>query len=203
VPDYLKQAAWNTPAASLTVRRRVSEMLGRIEREGEHAVRRYSVELDGWSPRSFVVTAVPRRRGGGCGDLTCRAVRGSRPHGRGAAGGRDGAVTACFRLDGRHAVVAGASRGIGAATALAFASAGAAKLTLMARTRGALAEVASTARRLGADARVVTCDVTDDRGLDAAFDGIDAVDVLVYAAGTNVPQALDELELNTADRLWR
>ncbi len=111
-------------------------------------------------------------------------------------------MTAGFRLDGRHAVVAGASRGIGAATALAFASAGAAKLTLMARTRGALAEIASTARRLGADARVVTCDVTDDRGLDAAFDGIDAVDVLVYAAGANVPQALDEIELHTADRLW-
>ena len=60
MPDYLKQAAWNTPASSLTVRRRVSEMLGRIEREGEHAVRRYSVELDGWSPRSFVVAAAVR-----------------------------------------------------------------------------------------------------------------------------------------------
>jgi sulfopropanediol 3-dehydrogenase len=62
VPDYLKQSAWNTPASSLTVRRRVSEMLGRIEREGEHAVRRYSVELDGWSPRSFVVTAAEAAR---------------------------------------------------------------------------------------------------------------------------------------------
>ena len=62
MPDYLKHAAWNTPASSLAVRRRVSEMLGRIEREGEHAVRRYSVELDGWSPRSFVVTAAEAAR---------------------------------------------------------------------------------------------------------------------------------------------
>ena len=57
MPDYLKQAAWNEPAASLAVRRRVSEMLGRIDREGEAAIRRYSLELDGWSPRSFTVTA--------------------------------------------------------------------------------------------------------------------------------------------------
>ena len=42
MPDYLKQAPWNAPAASSPVRRRVSEMLSRIEREGEHALRRYS-----------------------------------------------------------------------------------------------------------------------------------------------------------------
>lgn len=107
-----------------------------------------------------------------------------------------------FRLDGHHAVVAGASRGIGAATALAFAAAGAETLTLLARTRSALEDVAADARGLGADVRVVACDVTDDRALEAAFETIGALDVLVYAAGTNVPQALDEVELDTADRLW-
>jgi sulfopropanediol 3-dehydrogenase len=54
---YLKQAAWAAPAASLSVRTRVSEMLARIERQGERALRRYSVELDDWSPPSFVVPA--------------------------------------------------------------------------------------------------------------------------------------------------
>jgi NAD(P)-dependent dehydrogenase (short-subunit alcohol dehydrogenase family) len=107
-----------------------------------------------------------------------------------------------FRLDGRHAVVAGASRGIGAATALAFASAGARRLTLVARTRSALEDVAGAVRHLGAEARVVACDVTDDRALAAAFEGVGALDVLVYAAGANVPQALDAVELETADRLW-
>ena len=111
-------------------------------------------------------------------------------------------MTDPFRLDGRHAVIAGAGRGIGAATALAFASAGAATLTLLARTRSAVEDVAAVARGLGADARSVPCDVTDEHALQAAFDGIDTLDVLVYAAGDNVPQALGELDLATADRLW-
>ena len=107
-----------------------------------------------------------------------------------------------FRLDGRHAVIAGAGRGIGAATALAFAAAGAAALTLIARRRSPLEDVAAVARGLGTDVRAVPCDVTDERALQAAFDGIEALDVLVYAAGANVPQPLGELELATADRLW-
>ena len=107
-----------------------------------------------------------------------------------------------FRLDGRHAVIAGASRGIGAATALAFAAAGAGRLTLIGRTPSTLEDIAGLARGLCPNVRAVPCDVTDERALQAAFDGIGALDVLVYAAGTNVPQALDALELDVADRLW-
>jgi NAD(P)-dependent dehydrogenase (short-subunit alcohol dehydrogenase family) len=107
-----------------------------------------------------------------------------------------------FRLDGLHAVIAGAGRGIGAATALAFAAAGVRALTLIARNRTTLEDVASLARGLGADVRALPCDVTDEHGLHAAFDDIGALDVLVYAAGTNVPQSLGELELDIADRLW-
>ena len=55
MPVHLKRGAWTPPAASLSVRTRVSEMLARIERQGERALRRYSVELDDWSPPSFVV----------------------------------------------------------------------------------------------------------------------------------------------------
>lgn len=107
-----------------------------------------------------------------------------------------------FRLDGLHAVIAGAGRGIGAATALAFAAAGVRALTLIARHRPTLEDVASLARGLGADVRAVPCDVTDEHALQAVFDDIDTLDVLVYAAGTNVPQTIGELELDTADRLW-
>jgi sulfopropanediol 3-dehydrogenase len=53
--EYLKQAPWNVRARSDEVRRTVSEMLLAIERDGERAIRRYSRELDGWDPPSFVV----------------------------------------------------------------------------------------------------------------------------------------------------
>jgi NAD(P)-dependent dehydrogenase (short-subunit alcohol dehydrogenase family) len=107
-----------------------------------------------------------------------------------------------FRLDGRHALVTGASRGIGAAIAQALAAAGAAAVTLVARTPDALARVAGAVRALGAEAHTLPCDVTDPDALRAAFAQVDLVDVLVCAAGANVPQALPEIDLDTADRLW-
>jgi NAD(P)-dependent dehydrogenase (short-subunit alcohol dehydrogenase family) len=107
-----------------------------------------------------------------------------------------------FRLDGRHALVTGASRGIGAGIAHAFAAAGADRLTLVARTGDALASVAASVRSLGADADVLACDVTDVAALRSAFARVDALDVLVCAAGANVPQPLDAVELDTADHLW-
>jgi sulfopropanediol 3-dehydrogenase len=53
--EYLKEAPMYTCEQSDEVRRTVSEMLARIEREGEAAVRQYSRELDGWDPPSFRV----------------------------------------------------------------------------------------------------------------------------------------------------
>ncbi|HKG39307.1 MAG TPA: histidinol dehydrogenase [Conexibacter sp.] len=51
--EYLKQAPMYSAAVSEQVRKTVSEMLLRIEREGIDAVRAYSRELDGWDPPSF------------------------------------------------------------------------------------------------------------------------------------------------------
>jgi sulfopropanediol 3-dehydrogenase len=53
--ERLKWAVWHAPAVSAKVRVTVSEMLLRIEREGERAVRAYSDALDGWSPPRFLV----------------------------------------------------------------------------------------------------------------------------------------------------
>ncbi len=53
--EHLKRAPWDTPAVSGQVRQTVSEMLLRIERSGEAAVREYSRELDDWSPPSFLL----------------------------------------------------------------------------------------------------------------------------------------------------
>jgi sulfopropanediol 3-dehydrogenase len=53
--EYLKHAPLYAAQAGADVRRTVSEMLSAIQRDGADAIRRYSAELDGWDPPSFVV----------------------------------------------------------------------------------------------------------------------------------------------------
>src|SRR4051812_30480882 len=53
--EYLKQAPWHSQAVSADVRRTVSEMLSAIDQDPETQIRRYSRELDGWDPQSFLV----------------------------------------------------------------------------------------------------------------------------------------------------
>ena len=63
------------------------------------------------------------------------------------------------RLEGRVALITGASRGIGRAVALRFAEEGA-RLILTARTQGALEEVDDEIRKLGDGAILVAEDLT-------------------------------------------
>ena len=53
--EYLKHAPLYAAQAGADVRRTVSEMLSTIQRDGADAIRRYSAELDGWDPPSFIV----------------------------------------------------------------------------------------------------------------------------------------------------
>lgn len=53
--EYLKRAPLYSRQVTDEVRATVSEMLKRIERDGEKAIRHYSRELDGWDPPRFVV----------------------------------------------------------------------------------------------------------------------------------------------------
>jgi NAD(P)-dependent dehydrogenase (short-subunit alcohol dehydrogenase family) len=89
-------------------------------------------------------------------------------------------------LDGRVALVTGASRGLGRAMAEAFAAAGA-DLVLMARTEPDLAETADLARAHGVRALPVTADVGDPddvrRARDAALAEYGRVDIVVNNAG--------------------
>jgi 2-dehydro-3-deoxy-D-gluconate 5-dehydrogenase len=105
-----------------------------------------------------------------------------------------------FRLDGKTALVTGASRGIGRAIALGLAEAGA-DVALVSRTRSHLEEVATTIRGLGRRALVLPVDVSDLKLIPpmvadtvAAFGGID---ILVNAAGA--PGRKPTVELTEAD----
>jgi NAD(P)-dependent dehydrogenase (short-subunit alcohol dehydrogenase family) len=90
------------------------------------------------------------------------------------------------RLEGRVALITGASRGIGRAVALRFAEEGA-RLILTARTQGALEEVDDEIRKLGDGAILVAEDLTNfdtiDRMGAAVFERFGRLDVLVGNAG--------------------
>lgn len=75
------------------------------------------------------------------------------------------------RLDGRIALITGASRGIGAAVAERFAAEGA-HLILVARTTGGLEETDDRVQTMGGSATLVPADLLD-------FDGIDKLGALI------------------------
>ena len=91
-----------------------------------------------------------------------------------------------FRLDGKVAVVTGASSGLGVQFAQALAQAGA-DLALGARREDRLAGTRALIETHGRRAIAVGCDVTQpaecDRLVDAAFAAFGRVDVLVNNAG--------------------
>jgi NAD(P)-dependent dehydrogenase (short-subunit alcohol dehydrogenase family) len=100
----------------------------------------------------------------------------------------------------RLAVVTGAGRGIGRGCALALAEAGA-DVVAIARTRQDVEEVAEEVERLGRTGRAVVCDVTNARRLDRIMSSLERVDVLVNAAGANVPEPFLDVREPTLDAL--
>jgi NAD(P)-dependent dehydrogenase (short-subunit alcohol dehydrogenase family) len=106
-----------------------------------------------------------------------------------------------FGLQGRHALVTGASRGIGAGIAAALDQAGA-RVALLARDRDRLEAVAAG---LAHDPVVVVADLADPAGpataAGAALDALGSVDILVNnaAAGARLPTL--ELDADLIDGL--
>ncbi|MBI1170050.1 SDR family oxidoreductase [bacterium] len=90
--------------------------------------------------------------------------------------------TPSFRLDGRRALVAGASSGIGAACAVALAEQGA-SVTLCARRGAALEALAAEMAAEGMQADTLTLDIADVAATEAALAGLPAFDILVNSAG--------------------
>jgi NAD(P)-dependent dehydrogenase (short-subunit alcohol dehydrogenase family) len=106
-----------------------------------------------------------------------------------------------FRLDGKAAIVTGASSGIGLAIAVAMADAGA-RLVLSGRDGERLA---ACAEQVG-EHRVVAVDLNADDApemiIRAAVDAFGGIDVLVHSAGIFEPMPFTETTAESFDRQW-
>jgi NAD(P)-dependent dehydrogenase (short-subunit alcohol dehydrogenase family) len=93
-------------------------------------------------------------------------------------------------LDGRIALVTGATRGIGRAVALELAGAGA-HIIAIGRTQGALEELDDAIRALGGEATLTPCDMKDFEALDrlgrAIYERWGKLDILIGNAGVLGP----------------
>jgi NAD(P)-dependent dehydrogenase (short-subunit alcohol dehydrogenase family) len=108
------------------------------------------------------------------------------------------------KLNGKVALITGASKGLGKAMALALATEGA-RIALVARNLEQLNSVGNEVKQAGGDARVFQADVADEqqvqmleRDVTAAFGKID---ILINNAGINVRKMLVEFTLEEWQRV--
>jgi NAD(P)-dependent dehydrogenase (short-subunit alcohol dehydrogenase family) len=92
--------------------------------------------------------------------------------------------TPSFRLDGRRAIITGASRGIGFASAVALAEAGA-EVTLVARSHDELEARATEIKAAYGAARALPLDVTDIEAVECELRRVGPFEILVNNAGVS------------------
>jgi NAD(P)-dependent dehydrogenase (short-subunit alcohol dehydrogenase family) len=105
-----------------------------------------------------------------------------------------------LRLDGRRALVTGASGGIGQAAAVALAEAGA-EVLLTARRLAPLEETVEALLARGLRARALSLDVTDRAAVRALVSREGPFRILVNNAGTNIRQPFLEVTDEALDSL--
>jgi len=99
------------------------------------------------------------------------------------------ALTRSLRLDGKRALVTGASSGFGAHFAQLLASAGA-EVILAARRTDKLQSLADSLRAQGAKVSAVALDVSSKDSVHACFEQTGACDIVINNAGVTVTRAL-------------
>lgn len=106
------------------------------------------------------------------------------------------------KLNGKVAVITGASKGLGKAMALALAGAGA-KLVLVSRNREMLETVATECRQRGGEAHVFVADVTNEEQVKDLATKVNAevgpAQILINNAGINIRRLVTEFTLEE----WR
>jgi NAD(P)-dependent dehydrogenase (short-subunit alcohol dehydrogenase family) len=108
------------------------------------------------------------------------------------------------QLEGKVALITGASRGLGKAMAIALAREGSA-LALAARDRNALEETAKAVRDTGAEAEIFLADVTREDSVntlrDQAVARFGKVHILINNAGINIRKQIHEFTLEEWHRV--
>jgi 3-oxoacyl-[acyl-carrier protein] reductase len=107
------------------------------------------------------------------------------------------------RLEGKVALVTGASSGLGRATAIALARAGV-DVALVARSQKELDSAKEEISKLGRRALTLSVDLASEDETTVAIrrtvEALGRIDVLVNAAGTDAPGTVEELDIEGWDR---
>jgi NAD(P)-dependent dehydrogenase (short-subunit alcohol dehydrogenase family) len=110
------------------------------------------------------------------------------------------------RLDGKTAIVTGASSGIGKGIAEAMANAGA-RVVITGRDEARLGETARVIQEGGGTCHSVVADLTAPGAcgalVQAALDAFGSIDSVVQTAGIFWPKPFEETTLSDLDRQWK
>jgi NAD(P)-dependent dehydrogenase (short-subunit alcohol dehydrogenase family) len=107
-------------------------------------------------------------------------------------------------LEGKVALITGASRGLGKAMAVALAQGGA-RLALVARDKEKLAETEAAVREAGSEAKIFVADVAKEADVDRLRDEVVAefgrISILINNAGINLRKNVHEFTLEEWTRV--